>query len=225
VDPNAGTTVKFDYNYFEKFIFDKETATKEAEKIQNSKKEIDINEQKRNGTYLSSKTPTEISQMTNDELMNEVQKAADFQRSESTTPRNTFNQTLVESVQQNLTIEGLAVDKASSFLSTTQIKFSINGSPFILPPVIPGTDTPAFFEGLIKTEQGSKFINVQELWTFYLNYLENVYFDKTNQTVFKGGGTSPVSIFWGPNSTDNTDYYKKTWRYGMEETYDGYVAL
>ena len=43
------------------------------------------------------------------------------------------------------------------------------------------------------------------------SHQENTYFDKTTQTVFKGGGTSPISIFWGTDDADNLSYYNSKW--------------
>jgi len=209
VNPSDGTKVTFNSAYFKQFIFDKEKSAKDKKNIEDTKNEITENERKKFEESLERGNVAE-----------------------STQARTITGKTLPESVKIDLDAKSKTIEKAKSFLSIPQIKFTVNGSEFTLDPIIPGASLPEFFEKQIATKAApsesqqvdatgkindvvytgeSKYIDVKALWAFYLNYLENTYFDKTTQTVFKGGGTSPISIFWGTDDPDNLSYYTSKW--------------
>jgi hypothetical protein len=209
VNPSDGTKVTFNSAYFKQFIFDKEKSVKDKKALDDAAKEVEENERRRFEESLERGNVAE-----------------------STNIKTFTGQTYSEASRVRSEVKKKEVEKANSFLSIPQIKFTVNGSEFTLDPIIPGTSLPEFFEKQIDTTPApsesqqvdatgkindivytgeSKYINVQKLWTFYLNYLDNVYFDKTAQTVFKGGGTSPISIFWGTDGPDNLSYYTSKW--------------
>jgi hypothetical protein len=209
VNPSDGTKVTFNSAYFKQFIFDKEKSVKDKKALDDAAKEVEENERRR---FLQSLERGNVA--------------------ESTNIKTFTGQTYSEASRVRSEVKKKEVEKANSFLSIPQIKFTVNGSEFTLDPIIPGASLPEFFEKQIDTTPApsesqqvdatgkindivytgeSKYINVQKLWTFYWNYLENTYFDKTTQTVFKGGGTSPISIFWGTDGPDNLSYYTSKW--------------
>ena len=209
VNPSDGTKVTFNSAYFKQFIFDKEKSVKDKKALDDAAKEVEENERRRFEESLERGNVAE-----------------------STNIKTFTGQTYSEASRVRSEVKKKEVEKANSFLSIPQIKFTVNGSEFTLDPIIPGASLPEFFEKQIATKAApsesqqvdatgkindivytgeSKYIDVKALWAFYLNYLENTYFDKTTQTVFKGGGTSPISIFWGTDDPDNLSYYTSKW--------------
>jgi len=208
VNPSTNEKVLFDSKFFEIFIFDKVKAAKDKKALEDAKNEITENERKR---YVSDS----------------------FAVSESTRAITATGETLPESVKIDLELRKIETDKANSFLSTPKVDFTVNNSPFSLPAIIPLNGTlEDFFKSFIVTKSAdpesqqidstgnitdqvligeAKYIDVKGLYTSYLKYIDNTYFTETKQEIFKGGGTTPISIFWGFDNIENEKYYGSQW--------------
>ena len=159
VDPASGGKIPFNYDYFTKFIFDKESIDNVAANTNVGKIKLIT------GEYLEE----------NPELLSKVSKS--------------FNQ-------------------IKSYLNPNQIIFSVNGSVATLQPIYGEESVQAYLSKYIS----SNVMDVKSLYGSYLNYITNVYFRSIpGQEVFTGAGTSPISLYWGFDDTENKSYFIKYW--------------